>query len=243
MTLKLNQVIALEKGTKGVANGAINKLYHTVQKTPLFSGQERVYRPKDDEGEQFPPEPVKLQLRVENVLRDLIPDITRWWDLTLTKDAGNQRANADIVIDGETLVPNVPVTTLLFLEKQLTDLGTLIGKLPVLDPSENWDINQDGDWATEATLTNKTKKVPRTFVKAAATDKHPAQTEVFMEDTVIGTWATVKISGAIPEAKRRELLSKVEKLKAAVKLAREQANMNEVEDQRMGAVLFQYLGW
>lgn len=242
--LKLNQVIALEKGAKSTANASFTKTYHTLQKAPLFAGQERTYQRRDDEGEQFPAEPVKLQQRVETVLRDLVPMLSRWYDLVATKDAGNQIATADVVVDDTVVIGNVPVTTLLFLEKQLTDMETVISKVPVLDNAENWSFNQrDGHWVTEPVFTNKTKKVPRTLVKAPATDKHPAQVDVFTEDAVIGTWATVKVSGAIAESDRQKYLEKIQKLKAAVKMAREQANMTEVTDRRISDAMFQYLGW
>jgi hypothetical protein len=35
-------------------------------------------------------------------------------------------------------------------------------------------------------------------VKAEATEKHPAQVEVYHEDVVVGQWKTVKFSGALP---------------------------------------------
>jgi len=42
-------------------------------------------------------------------------------------------------------VGHVPATYLLFLEKQLTDLHTLVSKLPVLDASETWVFDQAAD--------------------------------------------------------------------------------------------------
>lgn len=241
--LKLNQIVALEKGIKAEATSATNKAYHALQKPQFFSGQDRTYQRRDDEGEEYPPEPVKLQLRAETVLRDLVPKLTRFYDLTATKDAGNQTASVDVIVDGEVLLPQIPVTTCLFLEKQLVDLYTLVSKLPVLDSAENWSVNANGDYVTPPVHTNKTKKVPQTLVKAAATDKHPAQTEVFFEDKVVGTWSTVKISGAMDPQKREKLLEKIRALQTAVKTAREQANMTEVVDRKIGDAVFGYLTW
>jgi len=48
------------------------------------------------------------------------------------------------------LLADVPVTYLLFLEKQLTDLRTFVDKLPVLDPSVVWlQDPSSGDWRSE----------------------------------------------------------------------------------------------
>lgn len=244
MTFKLNQVIAVEKGVKAGAASALTKAYHLLQKAALFAGQERTYKRRADDGEQYPPEPVKLQLKVETVLRDLVPTLSRFYDVTLTKDAANQVATADITVDDVVIATNVPVTSMLFLEKQLGDLVTVISKLPVLDGSENWTQNATtGAFQTDAAITTKSKKVPVTIIKVPATDKFPAQTEFFTEDQVVGEWHTVKLSGAITETKRQELLAKVQKLQAAVKVARETANMTEVVDRQIGAAVFDYLGW
>lgn len=70
--------------------------------------------------------------------------------------------------------------------------------------------------------TVRTKKVPRNHVKAEATDKHPAQVDVYYEDVPVGYWTTVKFSGALPARRVNELLDRVEKLQQAVKFAREE---------------------
>jgi hypothetical protein len=244
MTLKLNQVIALEKGVKTTAEGALTKAYHELTKVQLFHGQERKYEPKDDDGDRYPAEPVKLQLRVPDVLADVAEQLTRLFDVTATKDAGNQIAVADVEVDGQTVISAVPVTTLLALEKKLVDLGVFVSKLPVTDQAENWSWDEANDcWKTDATETIKTKKIPRNHVKAPATDKHPAQVEVFTEDVLIGRWSTTKLSGAVSAAQQRSLLERVKKLQEAVKVAREKANMTEATDVHIGAQIFAYLQW
>jgi hypothetical protein len=134
------------------------------------------------------------------------------------------------------------VTYLLFLEKQLTDLLTFVTKLPVLDSAESWSYDEATDaYATAATQTTRSKKVPRNHVKAEATDKHPAQVEMYFEDILVGHWTTVKFSGALPQARVNELKSRVVKLAEAVKIAREKANSTPVTDQKIGDRIFGYL--
>jgi hypothetical protein len=143
---------------------------------------------------------------------------------------------------GETLLSGVPVTYLLFLEKQLAELHGFVKKLPVLDAAESWSYDSSADcYATEPVRTVRTKKVPRNHVKAEATEKHPAQVEVYHEDVVVGYWRTVKFSGALPARRINELLERVEKLQAAVKYAREDANGAEVDDQKLGRRVFDFL--
>jgi hypothetical protein len=239
---KLNQIIAVEKGVKSRSFQELTEAHHAVQKPALLSGISRTYQPKDEEGEQLPPESTKVQVRAEQVLRDMGRTLTRLFDVTATKDATNCVARADVVVDGRTLLTGVPVTYLLFLEKQLTDLHTFVRKLPVLDAAESWSYNDSADsWSTEPIRTIRTKKVPRNHVKAEATEKHPAQVEVYYEDIPIGYWTTVKFSGALPAKRVTELLDRVEKLAQAVKYAREEANNTEAVDTTVGDTFFGYL--
>ena len=127
-------------------------------------------------------------------------------------------------------------------EKQLNDLHTFVQKLSVLDPAESWHPDPTQDcWASDPAETSKTKKVPRNHVKAEATEKHPAQVEVYHEDIVVGYWKTVKFSGAVPAARVRELTERVEKLQRAVKMAREEANSAPAEKVQTGDRVFGYL--
>ncbi len=239
---KLNQIIAVEKGIKSQSFQDLTESHHALQKPTLLSGIARTYRPKDEEGEQLPPESTRVQARAEDIIRETAQTMTRLFDVTATKDWANTRARADILVDGNILLPQVPATYLLFLEKQLVDLHTFIRKLPVLDASETWNFDTSADcWATEPVQTTKTKKVPRNHVKAEATDKHPAQVEVYYEDVIVGYWRTVKFSGALPARRVNELLERVEKLQQAVKFAREEANNADVDDQKPGGKVFQYL--
>ena len=242
MAPKLNQIIAVEKGIKSRSFQDLTEAHHQLQKPTLLAGISRTYRPREEEGEQLPPESTKVQIKAQDIIRQTMDVLTKLFDATATKDWANTRAKADVVIDGQTLISQAPATYLLFLEKQLTDLHTFIKKLPVLDASETWAFDASADcWATEPVQTLRTKKVPRNHVKAEATEKHPAQVEVYYEDVTVGFWRTVKFSGALPAQRVNELLERVERLQEAVKFAREEANNLEVEEQKVGEKFFKYL--
>ncbi len=239
---KLNQIIAIEKSTKTKSFQELTEAHHQLQKQALLSGISRTYRPRDEEGEQLPPESTKVQIKAQDIIRQVTESLTKLFDVTATKDWANTKAKADVVVDGKVLLSQVPATYLLFLEKQLTDLHAFVKKLPVLDASENWTFDPAADcWVTEPVQTLRTKKVPRNHVKAEATDKHPAQVEVYYEDVTVGYWRTVKFSGALPAQRVNELLARVEKLQEAVKFAREEANSMEVEEQKIGEKVLQYI--
>lgn len=242
--MKLNQFIALLKDGKGKGERALTNTYHAVQKTPLLTGYSKTYAPRDEEGERLPGESNRLQLRVPEILADAVPDLSRLLDLTATVDKGNQIATADVVIDGKPLLTNVPVTTLIFLEKKLVDFAALVGKLPVLDAAEEWVQADDGlSYKTLPSSKVRTKKIPRNHEKAPATDKHPAQVEVYYEDVPVGDWTTVQFSGAITSRDQRRLAHQVTLLQEAVKIAREQANSEDVPDFKIGKQIFDFLGW
>lgn len=240
---KLNQIIAIEKGTKSKTSRDLTDAHHALQKQALLSGITRTYQPLDEEkGEKFPSETTKVQVNADDLIRRTSEVLTELFDVTATKDEANCNARADVVVNGKTLLTKVPVTTLLFLEKQLTDIFTFVKKLPVLDPSEEW--HYDSTTGVQATLpmqTVKTKKIPRNHVKADATDKHPAQVELYYEDVVVGNWKTIKFSGALPQSRVNELLTRVALLQKAVKFAREEANGVEVTSKSMGKEVFGYL--
>ncbi|MGH3247049.1 MAG: hypothetical protein ACRDOI_12655 [Trebonia sp.] len=239
---KLNQIIAVEKGVKSGSLREITEAHHALQKPALLAGISRTYQPKDEDGEILPPESTRVQVKTEDILRKTAAVLTRLFDVTATKDWANCIAKADVEVDGRTLLSDVPVSYLLFLEKQLTDLHTFVKKLPLLDAAEDWTFEGSADyWRTEQVRTIRTKKVPRNHVKAEATEKHPAQVEVYYEDIPVGYWSTVKFSGALPARRVNELLDRVERLQHAVKFAREQANNLEIADQHIGDAFFGYL--
>ena len=240
---KLNQVIAAEKDVKSDTLKQTAAIYHSVQKTDPLRGISRTYQPlRDDPSEQLPSETTRVQTRVSESIGQFEQAMSNLFDLVATKDWANTEARADIMVDGKALLTGVPATYLLFLEKQLIEIRTFLEALPVLDPSESWHYDPNTDsYATEPSKTMKTKKEPRNWVKAEATEKHPAQVEMFYEDVNVGTWTTIKYSGAIPQKEKTELLERLAGLRQAVKFAREEANGLEVKQQQLAKPIFDYL--
>jgi hypothetical protein len=239
---RLNQLIAAEKGVKASTARRVTDLYHLVQRQTPLSGIARTYTPKDDEGDQLPAESTQVQVRAVEVLEQLRSALTRLWDVTASKDATNCEARADVVVDGAVLLADVPTTTLLYLEKQLADLATFVKALPVLDPAEEWVFDDARDcYATVPARTTRTKKIPRNHVLADATEHHPAQVTVWHEDVIVGTWTTVRLSGALPASRVAELLARVTALHDAVRHAREDANCTTARDVKIGKLMLDYV--
>lgn len=240
---KLNQIVAVEKGLKSRITTSINEVYHNLQKPALYGGFRKTYKPRDDEGERYPDEGVLVQRSVTGDLLTVADKLTQVFDVTLTKDVANTGALGNVRLPGEeTPFLTAPVPFLLFLEKQLLDFRTVLGKVPVLDSTETWVLDQDAAvYRTEPVTSFKTKKVPEVLVKYPATERHPAQTEVFNNDVIIGEWATTKFSGAMSRSRRDVLLERVNLFIDAVKRAVEEANQYEVTQQTVGKRIFDHL--
>ncbi len=238
---KLSQVIAVEKGIKTKAQAEVDVIYKAVQKPALFEGATKVYKKKAEDDEDVPGQKQHVQLKAKDALRDIADRWRGLFDVTAQKDYANCVANANVVVDGAIVLASVPVTYLLFLEKQLTDLYTIVSKFPTLDPAEQWQYDEAGSvYFTEPVLTTRTKKVNKPIVLYPATEKHPAQTQLVVEDVSVGTWETRRFSGALPVDERRKLLDKIERLQHAVKSAREAANTVDAPTQEVGSKIF---GW
>lgn len=239
---QLHQLIAIEKTAKAEANSAIDRTYKLVQKPDLFAGIARTYEPIAEDGQTLPSESTKVQYRADDILaNDLRTAWTRLLDLVATKDDANTEARGDVVVDGQNILTDVPVTFLIWLEKQLVDMRTLVSKLPTLDNAFDWRVDLDGNWVTGPTKTVKTAKVPKNHVLYEATAQHPAQVQMYTEDVAVGTWTTFKFSGAMPASRQRELLERIGRLLEAVKFAREEANGLDVTDRRVGRAIFDFL--
>lgn len=240
--MKLCQVLAIDSGVRNKSKTELTALHRSAEKQELYAGLNRTYRPKDEDGEKFPDERQHAALKSKEVLSKLQGILSEALDIELTKDIGNCTAKADVVVDGATILKDVPVSYLLFLEKQLDDLFTFVTKMPILDSSEvwTWDPAQNLYRSTPVETT-KTKKRMTPVVLYEATKEHPAQVKEVTEDVVVGFWSATKFSGALPADRKEVLTSRIQQLQKAVKFAREEANSAVVEKKTASTALFDYL--
>lgn len=239
---KLNQIIAVVQGKKTEAQKACTNVYRKCGTSELFNGLSRVYTPKNDGDEGLPPEGKKVQYTTKEAIKEFREASGPLLDAIATQEYGNTQATADIVVGDEVLLPGVPVTYLLFIEKQLNDVHTFVSSLPVLDISESWSYDSNKDLhVSEVSKTNRTQKVLNHKILVPATAEHPAQVEKWMEDVSVGTWSSTKFSGAIPSREKKEILERVKALQDAVKFAREQANSIDVKQQQVADKLLDFV--
>lgn len=239
---RLSQIVAREAAYKEYAAKALSAVRDTLKNNAAaFDGLSRTHTPFNADDRPAPPEVKLVQETVPAVLERLQTELSRLFDVTATKDSANCTAKAHLAVGGVQLVPDVPVTYLLFLAGQLAELEKIIAALPTLDPSEEWhpDASQ-GSYATAASTRYSTSKTPHNHQVAPATKEHAEQVHVYWSDDPTGEWKVVARSGALPVPRKQELLVKVRALQAAVISAREEANLTQVTDQKVGDAL---LGW
>jgi hypothetical protein len=242
MSKKLNQVLAVEKSLKQRVYTTINELDKVGQNAALFNGFSKTYEPINDSGTRQPPQSQKVAFKADELLSTVRKNLVQLFDVTATKDWGNQSAKADVVVEGRPVLTGVPATHLLFLKKQLTDLRTQIARLAELEATANWSEDQSlGLFKTEATKTHTTAKKQKALVLAPATDKHPAQTQMITEDEIVGEWTTIKFSGAIPATEKKKYLDRIQTLIDSVTVALQEANMTQVEEVHTGHAVLSYV--
>ncbi len=186
---KLCQVIGLTASAKAAAKKTTEEAYHAFAKSDLFSGLNRTFHVTMEGEPPRPTENKNPQQSVKNLLAAVRRDLTGLFDVLATQDAGNCKAKADIVVDDKVLVKDVPVTTLLWLDKQVTDLTTVVSKLPLRDGAETWTPSAEvAGYVGETRKNNVTVKRPEVLVKYQHTPEHPAQTELIHKDVTVGYW-------------------------------------------------------
>jgi len=240
----LSQVLALQQGRKESIDKEISQLATASTKLDQLTGFVNQYQALNEEDhEQFSDEAKKVQAIAPDILSRLSQLIAEEVDIEATKDNTNCFARADIILSGIVWAKDVPVTTLLYLEKRLTAWRAIISKIPMLDASENWtpDTTQQGLWRSETRKTHRTKKVPKPITLAPATTEFPAQVQMIAEDQVVGYYHKVILSGALPATRWAQLMQQANQLIDAVRMAREQANTVPAQDLKIGQAIFDYL--
>lgn len=238
---KLNQIIAVVQGKKSRAQKLLTESHRGWNKDAI-SGIAKTYAPKAEDGDQLPAESKTIHLNVPERIAETMEQVKSFLDAVMTQEAGNTQAKASIEIDGKPLLVDVPVTSLLFLEKQMVDIHTFVSNLPTLPPDREWKRDDNRDChVTEPIQSIKTAKRPKVIVKYNATDHHPAQTELFSEDVTVGTWSTTYMSSAIPSRRKSDMLRTIEGLQDGIKRAREAANSMEVTQVKHGGKILHHI--
>jgi len=234
---KLHEVLAVEQGLKKTAKNVISEAAITFSKKhERFSGFEKNYKSTVAgdgwEAEEAIVERQELTTTVHDKLVYVFGHIARNIDCMASKDATNQEARADIIVDEEVLVTGVPVTTLLSLEDEIARWRDMILQVPTLASGQAWE--EAADLGSHIYRLKHPEKKVRNRKKlenhrvAAATKEHPEQVQTYSSESPVGFFTTERISGALTVAGKSAILDRVDNLFRAVKKARQRANSTTV---------------
>lgn len=249
-TRSLGQVIGVEKTHRAKDNETGTRVMKQVQVKTLTAGHSKVFTPNDPDSlvkhpeYAAPDEHKEVALTVEAALQEAVRHAIPAVNITATKDRTNQRANADIIVRGAVLVPDVPVSHLLWLEHYLSEWRKFMSVLPVLDAEKRWERvdGRTGLFRSDGAETPRFVHETVPLVLHPGTEKHAPIAEKITKDTHVGRFAMTHFSGAVTEDRKRELVDRADELLVAVKDAVARANRTQAaEEIAEGGALFGYL--
>lgn len=246
---KLHELLAVEADLETTAKKVLQEAADTFnKKSDHFLGYVKTLhmfdenRANEEEGAQESKELVTtVQAKLDYVSKSLV----RYWDALLQKEATNQTATADLVVDGMVLVEAAPATWLLGMESRLRALRLVYEAVPTWAPGIDWvpdETRGKGVYKASAPVkTDKTEKAIAWKVLVPPTDKHPAQVEKWVDNPKVGVFSHQRWISSWSSAQKSDALDRLDKLIRAVKKARQRANSAEVNKRKAAQVLVDYL--
>jgi hypothetical protein len=241
----LGQVIAVERTLRQRDNDEGARIKRDLAKEPLTLGAVKEYTPDDDNApasDRVPTQYAEVQHRVEDDLALAVQYAVPAINAAATKDTTNTLAKATIFVDGQPLLQDVPISHLLWLEHYLAEWRGFLNTLPVLAATKVWDWDRDSRvFRARPEITARNLKTTEPLVLHPGTDKHPPQVTTVNKETHVGTYTNTVLSGAIPAARKRELIDRCAALEVAVKDAVARANRTPVAEVAEGEALLGFI--
>ncbi|GAG83367.1 unnamed protein product, partial [marine sediment metagenome] len=151
-----------------------------------------------------------METTVDKKLKYTINSIVNYIDAFSQKEATNQDAKADVVIDDITIVKDVPATLLLGLEKRLNGWRDLFASIPTLTTGVEYVRDPTlGENIWKQKHSKETLRTSKTFqykVLVEATKEHAAQIERWEEQIPVGKYIESSWAGVLSSGEKYELL-------------------------------------
>jgi hypothetical protein len=252
MGTQLHEILAVNNDLSVKANTLINETINTFKnKKEHFEGIQKIYKAFDDEdNDLIPPEEKRIVETVKDKINYTAKSIIDNIDVELTKNETNLLAKAELtIIDDKQLVSynfgKFSVSSLMDLEKQLTNIRKLYLSIPTLDNTKEWipskqDLKEIYK-TSEAEIKYRTKQIPKSFIRAEATKEHKAQVDVYNETIQVGKYETTYKSGKISSEDKATLINRIDILLIAIKKAKSKANQQIIEQKTIGQELFDFI--
>lgn len=243
---KLHQLIAALPDRKQAADHVVTETQNTFSKKPdHFMGKHSVYKPLEDGTDEEEDTYKELVDTVDGKLEHCFGIVGKFIDLEISRDCTNQFAKADVSINGVSITPPLPATSLLMLESKIQRWLELFTHIPTLAPGRKWELdpekgpgvyvdkNPEARWRKRKTVQHKEL--------SPATQHHPAQIEKWYEDVNVGRVVDTIWCSMYSPAQKSKLISRAQELLVAVKDARQRANDAEAVQLEVAKDLFRFL--
>jgi hypothetical protein len=248
----LHEILAVEVDAQGVAKRILPETVHTFkEKAAHFNSSYRTLKLFENKGEeteraeQAEAQSVEMVTTVHEKLQYTLDQVTRFYDVVLQKEATNQVAKADLIVNNVVVAKDLPATFLLGMETKLKDLRAVYEAIPTLAPGIKWEADETKGKhvyrAATPEIRAKTTKAFRHQVLVAATDKHPAQIEKWEETVNIGAYTKETWSSCLTPTEKSTLLGRIDDLIQATKQARMRANATPVVPVSIGRALINFI--
>jgi hypothetical protein len=244
----LHELLAVEGDLAGTAKRVQEEAEKTfTSRTERFVGSVKTLKMADDARsmeEEAAFEEAQIATTVDEKLDYTWKSLVQSMDAFVQKEATNQTAKADIIVDGNTLISDVPVTALLGFETKLARVRRMYEVIPTLQPGTEWIQHSERSdvWiAKNPEVRTKTEKEVVPVELSPATKEHPAQVTERAKESVVGVFNIKRSSGMISPTRKSVLLGRIDKLIRAVKQARMRANKAEVLKVEMGNVFKDFI--
>jgi hypothetical protein len=247
---KLHEVLAIEGDVAGEAKKILDETRHTLkQRTDHFIGETL-------KTEYFDESLSHLNITEHRALTESVPSkleymagaVARYYDAFYSKEASNQKASADIILEnGKVIATAVPAVVLLGLESRLKELRSVIESIPTLQPGVEWTQDPTAELpGVYRTVHPETRYVTQRTIQpvelSPATKEHKAQVQSVDVDVKVAKKEVTRQAGMYSPHDKSVRLSRVDELIRAIKKARQRANQVEaVPAEGFGATLMEFV--
>ena len=241
---KLHQLLAVESSLDGNYPRLCAETKNVVSKQNLFTGSHRKLNSWEDDGIDYPEEHQNMTTTVRERLNYTGEAIESYLNALQQKEATNQTAVADLIVDGRELIHQAPATYLLGLEARLKFIRSIYDQIPTLQSGIEWkkSIDMDDTWEMAHPEEKiKTKLTFKSQVLVEPTEFQPAQIEKWEEQIPVGKFVRLVWCSMFTSAEKSQVLGRIDRLIIAVKQARQKANNAEVVAGKAGTAIVDFI--
>jgi len=243
---RLHQILAVEPDLEGKYKRVCEETKKVFSKPAMFTGfHRRLELFEDDDAYSYPDEHQDMTTTVQERLDYTGEAVADYFDALFQKEATNQNAKADLVVNGFLIGQNLPATFLLAMESRLKYVRSIYEAMPTLTAGIEWKPSLDkGEGIWEMVHPEEKLRTKMTFksqILVDATEFHPAQIEKWEEQVPVGKFVKHTWCGLVTSKRKAVLLGRIDALIRAVKQARQKANSVDVVKGNVGDCIMEFI--